>query len=302
MRDWRTQFLILSATWGSSFLFIKVLGERWPALWVALGRVALGAVTLVALAAMRKERLRFDRRLWLHLCVAAVLFNAVPFTLYAYGEKHVSSIVAGLWNATTPLWVLIAVLAAFSQEQPNRDRVVGLGVGFVGVVILLGPWSGLGSSQLLGHLACAAGAASYGIGFPYTRRYLARRSESAVALSAGQLICATAMLAVLAPFAGAPTAQIGLDGLGSLLALGVLGTGVAYILNYRIVRAAGSAIASTVTYVIPVFSTLLGVLVLGEALHWNQPAGAIVLLLGIAISQGRIPAVRGALGAAQPSR
>jgi drug/metabolite transporter (DMT)-like permease len=285
----RVQFVALAAIWGSSFVFIKVLGEHWPALWVALARVALGALTLVLLVAVRRERLPSDRRLWLDCAAAAVLFNAAPFTLLAFAEQHISSIVAGLWNATTPLWVLIVSMLAFPEERPTRGRAAGLAVGFLGVATLLGPWRGLGGGQLIGHLACAGAALCYGMGFPYTRRYLASRTESGVVLSACQLICATAMLAIFVPLARAPTLHIGLDGAGSLLALGALGTGVAYAFNYAIVRARGATVASTVTYLIPVFSTVLGAAVLGENLHWNQPLGAAVLLAGIAIAQGRVP-------------
>ena len=107
-------------------------------------------------------------------------------------------------------------------------------------------------------------------------------------LAACQLVCATVILAPALAFAPAPTGHIGLAGVGSLIALGALGSGVAFALNYAIVRARGIAVASTVTYLIPVVSTLLGAAVLGETLHWNQPAGTVVLLLGIAISQGRV--------------
>jgi drug/metabolite transporter (DMT)-like permease len=249
--------------------------------------VLLGAITLLLLTWLRRERLSFGRRGWLHLIVVALLFNAIPFTLFAFGEKHVTSVIAGLWNATTPLWVLVCTLAAFPEEHPTRTRTLGLVTGFVGVALVLGPWHGLGHGQLEGHLACAAAAACYGLGFPYTQRHLASRAISGVALSAGQLLCAAVLLALLTPFVPLPTTRIGLDGLGSVLALGVLGSGVAYALNYSIVRAAGATIASTVTYVIPVFSTLLGVTVLSEPLSWNQPIGAGILLLGIAISRRR---------------
>ncbi len=123
---WRAQFLLLAAIWGSSFLFIKALGERWPPLWVALGRVGLGAITLIAIAIARRERLKLHGRTWLHLLAAAMLANAIPFTLFAYGEQHVSSVVAGLWNATTPLWVLGAAVFVFgrcSATPPARDSV-----------------------------------------------------------------------------------------------------------------------------------------------------------------------------------
>jgi drug/metabolite transporter (DMT)-like permease len=297
---WKTQFVLLSAIWGSSYLYIKVLGRTWPAVWVAFGRVTLGALTLTLLVLWRRERFPTDRRLWLHCLVAAALFNAAPFTLFAFGEQHVASIVAGLWNSTTPLWVLIVLLMAFPEERPNRDRVVGILVGFGGVALLLGPWRGLGGGQLVGHLACAGAALCYGFGFPYTRRYLAMRSESGVVLSACQLTCAVLVLALFLPLARTPTAHIGLDGWGSLLALGVLSSGVAYALNYAIIRARGSAVASTVTYLIPVVATILGAAVLGESLRWNELAGALVLLLGIAITQGRLEAVRRARGQEAP--
>jgi drug/metabolite transporter (DMT)-like permease len=285
---WQIQFIALAATWGASFLFIKVLDKHWPALWVAFGRVALGAAAVVLLVLLRRERLPARGRVWLHCAVAAVLFNAVPWTLFAYGEQHTSSIVAGLWNATTPLWVLIVSLSAFGDDRPSPARVVGLMVGFAGVALLLGPWRGFGGGQIVGNLCCAGAALCYGFGFPYTRRFLAGRAESGVVLSAAQLLCATAMLAVVTPLARAPTANIGLDGLGSLVALGAFGSGVAFAMNYAIVRAKGAGTASLVTYVIPVFATVLGVVVLGEPLHWNQPVGTVVLLAGVAITQGRL--------------
>ena len=298
---WQVQFVALAATWGASFMFIKVLDRHWPVLWVSLGRVALGAAALLLVVLVRRERLPSERRVWLHCAVAALLFNAVPWTLFAYGEHHASSIVAGLWNATTPLWVLIISLAAFGEQRPSAERVAGLLMGFAGVAMLLGPWRGFGGGQLVGTLACAGAALCYGIGFPYTRRHLADRPESGVVLSAAQLLCATAMLAVFTPLSRGPSTNIGLDGLGSLLALGALGSGIAFAVNYAVVRAKGPGTASLVTYLIPVFSTVLGVAVLGETLHWNQPAGTVVLLAGVAISQGRLPRARPRVAAAPVS-
>jgi drug/metabolite transporter (DMT)-like permease len=290
IKAWEIQFVVLAAIWGSSFLFIKVLGRHWPALWVSFGRVALGAAALLVLVAVRRERLPTDRRLWLHCAVAALSFNTISWTLIAFGEQHVSSIVAGLWNATTPLWVLMVSMLAFPEQQPTRGRIGGLAIGFLGVAVLLGPWRGLGGGQLIGHVACAGAALCYGLGFPYTRRHLAGRSESGIVLAACQLVCAGVMLAVFLPLAPSPTGHIGLQGLGSLLALGVLGSGIAFALNYAIVRAKGATTASTVTYLIPVFSTALGATVLAEPLYWNEAVGAVVLLIGIAISQGRLRA------------
>lgn len=232
-RSWQLQFIALAAIWGSSFLFIKLIGERWPPLWVAFGRVSLGAATLVAIALARRERLRFPPRIWLHLAVTAVLFNSLPFTLFALGERHVSSIVAGLWNATTPLWTLLTVIVVLPGERPDGRRMLGIAAGFLGAVLILMPWRALGGGRLAGELACGAAALCYGLGFAYMRRFVSGASGGAAALSAGQLICATAQVAVLLPLSSAPSWALGPGRITGILSLGVLGSGVAYVLKFR---------------------------------------------------------------------
>jgi drug/metabolite transporter (DMT)-like permease len=286
-RGWLPSFVLLSAIWGASFLFIKVADRAFAPLQVALLRCALGAAALLVVLVVRGDRLPRGRTAWMHLMMAGVLFNSVPFALFAFGETKVSSVVAGIWNATTPLHALLVSLAVLPEERSTRARVVGLMVGFAGVVVVLGPWSGLGG-RLVGNLACMAAAACYGLGFPYTRRYLAGRTESALSLSAAQVMCGTLQLALIAPWLTSAPGRVPLDSLLSILALGVAGTGFAYVLNYAVIRRAGSTIASTVTYLIPLFSTVLGVVVLGEKLTWNQPVGALVVLLGVALTQGRL--------------
>ncbi|HMA45695.1 MAG TPA: DMT family transporter, partial [Frankiaceae bacterium] len=172
---------------------------------VALGRLVLGLIPLLAVLAFRRDPVPRDLRTWGHLFVGALLLSAGPFTLYAYGETQVSSVLAGIWNATTPLLTAAVAMLALPDERPTRARVAGLLVGFAGVLVVLGAWRGVGGHALLGNLACLAAAACYGLGFPYTRRHLAGRPESVVSLSAAQLLCATAQLAVVAPLvSGAP--------------------------------------------------------------------------------------------------
>ncbi len=285
MAPWRAQFLALAAIWGSSFVCIKVLGEVLAPLHVALARSALGAATLGFVLAIRGERLPARGIVWAHLALVAVLMNVVPFTLFAYGEQHVSSILAGLWNGTTPLLTLVVVLFVLRDDRPDARKVRGLAGGFAGLVVLLAPWSGLGGDELRGHLACFAAAGCYAFGVPVTRRYLSGRPESGVSLAAGQLGLATLGLAVLAPFGAASAGTFGLEEGAALLVLGALGSGVAYVLTHQIVRAAGPTTFSTVTYVIPVFSTALGVVLLGEPLGWNEPVGAAIVLGSVWLAQ-----------------
>ena len=293
---WRVQFVALAVIWGSSFVCIKVLGEVLAPLHVALARSLVGALTLTAILRFRGERLPAWGPVWGHLMLVALLMNIVPFTLFAYGEQHVSSILAGLWNATTPLLTLVVVLLVLRDEEPDRWKIRGLLLGFVGVALLLGPWNGLSDDALLGNLACVAAATCYAFGVPVTRRYLSGRSESGTSIAAGQLLLATLGLAVLAPLGSAPAGTFGGEEVASLLVLGALGSGVAYALTHAIVRAVGATTFSTVTYVIPLISTGLGIALLAEPLSWNEPVGAAIVLASVWLAQ------RGVRGATQVMR
>jgi drug/metabolite transporter (DMT)-like permease len=282
------RLVLLAAIWGMSFLFIKVGDEALTPLQVALGRMLFGTATLLLISAGRRERLPRGVQVWLHLAVCGVLLNALPYSLFAYGELHTTSVLAGIWNATTPLFTAPLAILLLPQEQLSRDRLAGLAIGFVGVLITLGVWQGVGGSALAGNLLCLGAAMSYGLGFPYTRKHLTGRGESALALATGQLLCGTIELAIVTPFLTQAPATLPLNVIGSVFVLGTLGTGIAFILNYSLIRDAGATMASTVTYLSPLVSTAAGVLILGEPLTPYEPVGAVVVILGVAVSQGRV--------------
>jgi len=286
--SWRPRFALLALIWGSSFLSIKVAVDVLAPVDVAFVRVALGAIVLVAALAATRQPLPAGRRVWGHLFVIALFGNSIPFFLLAEGETRISSVLAGIWNATTPLLVLVVATFMLPDERPTPRRVVGLLAGFAGVLVVLGPWRSLGGGELAGQLMCLGAAACYGFAFPYTRRFVAARPDSGMALSAGQLIWSSLQLGIVTLFIGSAPSHLPLL---AMLALGVLGTGVAYILNYAIVRMAGATTASTVTYLVPVVSTALGIAVLDERLEWNQPVGAALVLASVAYSEGLLPRV-----------
>jgi drug/metabolite transporter (DMT)-like permease len=297
-QSWLPAFIALSAIWGSSFLFIKVADRAVPPVGVALVRVAVGAAALLCVLAVQRLALPRWGRVWGHLAVVALIGNALPFTLIAYGETKIPSVLAGIWNATTPLLTLLVAMVILREERPTRARTLGLAIGFAGVVCLLGPWSGLSGGALVGDLACLAAAALYAVAFPYTRRFLSPLGLPATSLAAGQLICASLELALVVPLLHLHVGHVTPSVVGSLLALGALGTGIAYVLSYGLIERAGATTASTVTYVIPIFATLLGIVVLGESLQWNEPVGAAIVLLGVAVSQGRLSGLGAARRAA----
>jgi drug/metabolite transporter (DMT)-like permease len=289
LRAFLPGYLALAVIWGASFLFIKIGVRELHPLYLTLFRVATGALTLLVVLAVTRVRLPRDPKLWAHLSVAGTIGVAVPFTLFGYGEERVSSVLAGIWNATTPLIALPMAVFAFRTERLTTRGAVGIGIGFAGVLTVLGVWQGVGGSHLTGQLMCFGAAACYGVGIPYMKRFVAGRSESGVALSAAQLVAATVLLAIVTPLlVGAPPAPTGLslDVIGSVVALGALGTGLAFVINMRNIRLAGASTASTVTYLIPIAATIIGVIVLDERLSWYQPVGAAVVLAGVAVSQG----------------
>jgi drug/metabolite transporter (DMT)-like permease len=288
-QSWLPAFVALSAIWGSSFVFIKVADRALPPAGVALARVAVGALTLLCVLSVQRIPLPRQRSTWGHLAVVALIGMALPFTLFAYGETEIPSVLAGIWNATTPLMTLLVALAILHDERPTRASLLGLALGFLGVVCLLGPWSGLSGGALRGDLACLGAAALYGVSVPYTRRFLSPLGLPSASLAAGQLLCASLILLMAAPLVDAHVGPITPAVVGAVLGLGALGTGIAFVLFYGVIERAGATTASTVTYLIPVFSTALGILVLGEQLHWNEPVGAVIVLLGVAVSQSRVP-------------
>ncbi len=292
---WPAQLLLLALIWGASFMFIKVeLDAGFSPIHVAFLRCALGAPALLLILAATKDRLPRDRSLWRHLVVLGVLMNAAPFALFAYGETQVSSLLAGIFNSLTPLMTLLFSIGLLPDEPPTAEKVAGLGLGFLGVLVVLAPWNGLGGGSLLGALACIGAASCYGLAFPYLRRHVSGRPETGVAVSAAQVTIGGLLLLLFTPFGALPDHVPGVTVWLSILGLGVLGTGVAYILNFNVVREAGAQTGSMVTYLVPVFAVIFGVTLLGEPLSWHEPAGGALIIAGVALAQG-------ALRARQPS-
>lgn len=285
--DWRIRFVLLSLIWGFSFLFIKVGTGAFAPLQVTLGRMVFGTVVLVATLAVKRHRLPRGKRTWLHLTVAAFLLNALPFSLFAYAELTIPSTLAGICNATTPLWSMVVSVVALSEDKPSRQRFAGVGLGFLGVLTVLGAWQGFSGQDPAGTAMALIAGASYAVGWAYVRRTLAGAKTSNLALSGSQLLLGTVQLALITPFFTSVPTSFPILPVLSVVALGALGTGVAFLLQYALVAEKGPTIAVMVTYLIPVVATAAGVLLLHERLGWNEPVGAVVVLAGAALTQLR---------------
>lgn len=287
-------YLALALTWGASFLLIKTALQGMSPGQVVLGRLLIGAVTLVALMTAIRRRWPRAARLWGHLALVGLFLCVLPFLLFAWAGQFLPSGLSAILNATTPIMTMLVTTAALPQERLTRTQAAGVLLGAAGVAVVVGPWRLFADPALLGsfpaQLACLAATACYGIAFTYLRRFVVGTHEyDALAISAVQVSLAAAIMLLAAPLAATGPLRLDLPVAASIVLLGALGTGFAYIWNTLIVERWGGVAASTVTYLTPLTGVVLGALVLGESLHWNEPAGGVVVVLGILASQGRLP-------------
>ena len=285
---WVLSFTLLGLIWGSSFLFIKEGLEFLSPFGIAFWRTALGAVVMALIVVVRRHKLPATIKQWALIWVGGLLMSGVPAALFGYAQQHVSSALASILNASTPIFTVIAIMIAFRDEKPKRHVVVGLLIGLVGVAIVLAVWAGFGVNDPLAIGALVLAVTCYGFGTPFTRKHISTMpisSESAVLVqvSTSALTMLPLYLATGPIFVG----ELTLLPVASMLILGFIGTGYAYVAYYDIIHKVGSAIASSVTYITPLVGVLLGALLLNETITWNQPVGGIVILLGAAIAQGR---------------
>lgn len=286
------QYLALALVWGSSFLFMKVALDGLSPAQVVLGRLVLGALALVAVMALTGRRWPRDAATWGHLSVIAVFMCALPFSLFAWAGQHIPSGLSSIYNATTPLMTVLIGVVALPQERLTRTRALGIALGAAGVLVVVGPWELMADpafgSSVPAQLACLGATACYGVAITYTRRFVATRSHDAPTIAATQVSIAAALMLLLSPFLARGPVELSPAVVASMLALGVLGTGVAYVWNTVVIKAWGATPASTVTYLTPVVGVTLGAVVLGESFGWNEGLGAVVVVLGILIAQGRL--------------
>lgn len=287
-KSWVPIYIALGIVWGCSFIFIKLGLEFLTPYGVAFGRCALGAITLLIALKIKGFTLPRDRSTWFHLWVVSLLLNVIPGILFAVAETEVTSILAGIINAVTPLMTMLAIMIAFRDEVLKRNQVIGLIMGFIGVLIVLGAWQGLGSNPWWAVGALLLAVACYGISFPYSRKNVLPRKLQPETMAATQLVAATITLLPMFIWDGIAENTYPIGPVLAMLALGVFGSGFAYIWNFKIMSAAGSAIASSVTFVTPVVAVLVGIIFLGESITWNEPVGGLVVLFGAATAQGRI--------------
>ena len=252
---------------------------------MVLGQLGLGAIVLLVALAVRRRPLPHSRRIWISLAGMAALANVAPYLLFSWSEQRISAGLAGALSGTTPLLTLL-LAHAFGVGRLTVARVVGLLLGLVGVVLLTAPWhEGTRAVSLPGVLAALGAAACYAGSYVYARRLLTNRDTEPLVLSAAQLTVGACLIGVAVPWLGRQPVTFTSTVVLSVVALGVLSTGIAYVLNYRLIQDEGPTAASMTNYLTPVVAVLLGVLFVDERLSWNLIVGTAMVLLGVWIAE-----------------
>ena len=287
--DW-TLFVLLSFMWGSSYLFIKIgVDEGLQPLTLIMLRLLFGTLLLIGVFLVARPALPTSRRTYGHLLVMALFSVVIPFWLITYGEQTVDSSVASILNSTVPLFTIVIAPLFLHDELITVNRLAGLAVGFAGVVILtsgdLGG-SGAGGGISLGIVALLLSAVSYAVGAVYARRNARGLSPMTIALF--QVLFAFAITTTLAFAIENPlTASITPAAAFSVVWLGLFGSGMAYLLFFRLLGAWGPTRTSLVAYLLPVWGILLGVAVLQETVDARVLFGTALIIGGVALVNAR---------------
>ena len=288
-RPWVAMYTVAGLIWGGSFLFVEYALTALTPIGVAFWRTAFGSLAMLIAIFIYRSKLPTSFDAWRKMTIAGMLMSSVPFTLFAFAQTYVTSALASILNAVTPIATVIVMLIAFRSEKLMPHVVVGLVVGLFGVLIVLGVWQGFGDNEPLAILALLLAVTCYGIGTPYIRKYIAPLKLSTEVSVFGQIGTAAITLLPIYLLSGEYFTSVPtLPAIASVVAIGALGSGVAYLLYYKVLDVVGSAIASSVTYITPIIAVILGVLILNEDLHWYEPVGGLIIILGAAISQGSI--------------
>jgi drug/metabolite transporter (DMT)-like permease len=286
-RAWLPEFILLALLWGSSFLFMREGAQAFGAFPTAWVRVTLAALMLTPVLIWRKEMAVLQRH-WRPALSAGLLNAGIPFACYAYALMHINTGLTSILNATTPLFG--ALVAWFwLGDKLNTTRALGLALGFTGVVLLAsgvpGGISFKSGGSGLAVMACLVATFCYGIAGSFTKRYL--QNVPSIVTTAGSLWGASIGLCIPALISW-PAETPTLHAWGALAIAGLFCTALAYVLYFRLMNRTGPARAMTVTYLIPVFANLLGVIFLDEVVtHWMMGC-ALVIVLGTALASGLV--------------
>ncbi len=286
-KDWLL-ICLLALIWGGSFLFGRILMIEWPPFTVVFLRVFLAAVSLWIFLLFTSRKFPKNSELIKAILVMGILNNAIPFSLILIGQREIGSGLASVVNAMTPIWTLIVANIFTTDEKFSKNKVMGIAFGFIGVAVLIGTDLVQGLSASAWAQGAVLGATiSYGFASVWGKRF---KGHDPILISTGQLTASSLVMLPLIfiledPFnLPAPSLEM----IISLFGLAVLCTAFAYVLYFKILSSAGATNVSLVTFLVPISAIILGILWLGETLTLSNVIGMILIIIGLALVDGRV--------------
>ncbi|GAA4709031.1 DMT family transporter [Sphingomonas lutea] len=281
---------VLALIWGGAFVFIGIAVRHVDPLTYVWLRLTIAAGAMWLFLTLRGQGLGLPPQVWGSILLLALLNNALPFTLFGWGQTHIASGLAAILNATTPIWGVIVAHLLTRDERITPRKAAGVLLGFGGVAVMIGPTllADIGTGAIA-QLACIAASLSYALAAVWARRFKAL-GLSPMAVTTGQLTAGAAMMLPLMLLVDRPWTQPfpPLSAWGAIIALALFCTAFGYVLYFRLIESAGATNALLVTLLVPPVAILLGALLLGETLAPQDFAGLTLIALGLAAIDGRL--------------
>jgi drug/metabolite transporter (DMT)-like permease len=300
-RDWLI-LIVLALIWGGAFFFIGVAVRHVPPLTYVWLRLSIAAAGMWLFLRVKGQPLGLPREVWGSILLLALLNNAIPFTLFGWGQTHIASGLASILNATTPIWGVIVAHFLTQDERLSPRKLAGVLLGFGGVATMIGPslLSSLGTNALA-QLACVAAALSYALAAVWARRFR-RMGVSPLSVTTGQLTAGAAIMLPLALIVDRPWTHAfpPLSAWGAIVALALLCTAFGYVLYFRLIETSGATNALLVTLLVPPVAILLGASFLGETLAPQDFLGLALIAAGLAAIDGRVISLLRSVRASRP--
>lgn len=287
-REW-TMLVILAMLWGASFFFFKVMLQELPPFAVVLGRVGLAAIILNAWLFLRKDYMTKSAAIWRDLLIMGLINNVVPFSLIVFAEQRISSGLASILNATTPIFTVIAAHWFTSNEKLSGNKIFGVILGFSGVAVLIGPDAifRLNGSDIIGDIGCLLAALSYAFAGIFGRRF---KGMNPIKVATGQITASTIVLLPIVAIVEKPWVlpMPSMHVWAAMFGIALLSTVIAYIIYFKILATAGATNLLLVTFLLPISASFLGWGFLDERIALRSFVGMAIIGLSLAAIDGRL--------------
>ena len=280
--------LLLSFIWGASFLFIELALAQMGPLTLVFFRVLVGALCLLIYLQMRQKTLPSSFRFWAPVFVMGLLNNVIPFSLISYGQIFITGGMASIINANTAFFGVIVAALCLADERLQWRRLFGVIIGISGVIIVVGPHNLTDfNPSSIGQLAIVAATLSYAFASVWAKLRLQGYDSELIAC--GTLMAATILMAPLMLWGeGWPNFEISISLIGVFLGLGAIGTAIAYLLYFKILKIAGASNLMLVTIIVPIFAVILDAMVLSQFISVSDMIGFVIVAIGLAVMDGRL--------------